>query len=38
MHVSQNEPAKSLTGLETVPWAQESKSIEQRTFRAKIGE
>ena len=35
MHVSQNEPAKSLTGLETVPWALESKSIEQRTFTPK---
>ena len=35
MHVSQNEPARSLTGLETVPWAQEPKSIEQRTFAPK---
>jgi len=35
MHVSQNEPAKSLTGLETVPWALESKSIEQRTLTPK---
>ena len=35
MHVSQNEPARSLTGLESVPWAQEPKSIEQRTFAPK---
>ena len=35
MHTSQNEPARNLTGLETVLWAQESKSIEQRTFAPK---
>ena len=35
MRVSQNEPAKSLTGLESVPWALESKSIEQGTFTPK---
>ena len=35
MRVSQNEPAKSLTGHESVPWALESKSIEQGTFTPK---
>jgi hypothetical protein len=35
MHVSQNEPAGSLTGLETVPWAQEPESSEQRIFSPK---
>jgi len=35
MHVSQNEPANNLTGLETALWAQEPKSSEQRIFAPK---
>ena len=35
MHASQNEPAKNLTDLETVLWAQEPKSSEQRIFAPK---
>ena len=35
MHASQNEPARNLTGLETVPWAQEPKSSEQWIFAPK---
>ena len=32
MHASQNELARNLIGLETVHWAQEPKSSEQRVF------
>ncbi len=35
MHASQNEPARNLTGLETVLWAQEPRSSEQRIFAPK---
>ena len=35
MHASQNEPARNLTGLETVLWAQEPTSSEQRIFAPK---
>ena len=35
MHASQNEPARNLIGLETVHWAREPKSSEQRVFAPK---
>ena len=38
MRVSQNEPAKSLTGLESVPWALRIEVDRTRDFHAKIRE
>ena len=35
MHASQSEPARNLTGLETIPSAQEPESSEQRIFSPK---